>query len=106
MATLSVVLATYNEEKNITECILSVADIANEIIIVDGSSSDNTVAIVKGLGARVKITSNKPIFHINKQMAIDMATKEWVLQLDADERVSPQLREEIMHVINEKKYIL
>ena len=95
MATLSVVLATYNEEKNIKECLLSVKDLASELIIVDGGSSDKTVKVAKELGAKVKIVDNPPIFHINKQKAIDMATMDWVLQLDADERVTSSLRDEI-----------
>lgn len=98
--TLSVVLATYNEEKNLPDCLKSVKDFADEIIVVDGESLDKTVQIARNYGAKVKITTNKPIFHINKQMAIDMATCDWVLQLDADERVTKELREEITKVIN------
>ena len=82
---LSIVLATYNEEKNIEKCLKSIKDIADEIIIVDGSSTDNTRDIAKKLGARVIKTTNKPNFHINKQMAMDEAKGELVLQLDADE---------------------
>ena len=82
---LSVVLATYNEEKNIEKCLLSVADIADEIIVVDGSSTDATRNIAKKLGARVIKTTNKPNFHINKQLAMDAAKGELILQLDADE---------------------
>ncbi|HEV2339147.1 MAG TPA: glycosyltransferase family 2 protein [Patescibacteria group bacterium] len=100
---LSVVLATYNEEKNLPNCLTSVKDIANEIIIVDGTSTDKTVAIARAFGARVIITDNPPIFHINKQKAIDKATKDWVLQLDADERVTPQLAAEIEEVIKDRK---
>jgi len=99
--TLSVVLATFNEENNLTECLDSIKDIADEIIMVDGSSKDKTVEIAKKFGARVKVTTNKPIFHINKQMAIDMATSDWILQLDADERVSPELKQEILSTIND-----
>ena len=100
MATLSVVLATYNEEKNLGDCLESIKDIAQEIIIVDGTSSDKTVEIAKKYGAKVQVRENHPIFHINKQKAIDMATKEWVLQLDADERVSDKLAKEITKVIS------
>lgn len=96
---LSVVLATYNEEKNLPNCLDSVADLADEIIIVDGSSIDKTVEIAKKYGAKVIITENLPIFHINKQKAIDLATKDWVLQLDADERVTPELAQEIKEKI-------
>jgi glycosyltransferase involved in cell wall biosynthesis len=98
--TLSVVLATYNEEANLAGCIDSVKDLANEIIIVDGSSTDKTVEIAKTYGAIVKVTTNKPNFHINKQMAIDMATKDWILQLDGDEHISPELKDEIIQILN------
>ncbi|HYK07947.1 MAG TPA: glycosyltransferase family 2 protein [Candidatus Eisenbacteria bacterium] len=93
--TVSVVLATFNEEKNLSDCLESVQNFADEIIIVDGSSTDNTVEIAKKFGAKVTITENNPMFHVNKQKAIDMATKDWILQLDADERVTPQLAKEI-----------
>lgn len=99
---LSVVLATFNEEKNLSECLSSVKDLANEIIIVDGGSRDKTVEIAKSFGAKVTVTDNPPIFHINKQKAIDRATKDWVLQLDADEKLTPQLRSEIKEVIHGK----
>lgn len=104
--TISVVLATYNEEENIAACLNSIKDIADEIVVVDGSSKDKTVEIAKKFGAKVKITTNKPIFHINKQMAIDMATRDWVLQLDADERVTPELANEIKEILSHKSYIL
>ena len=97
---LSVVIATYNEEKNIGECLDFVKDIADEIIIVDGSSTDKTREIAKKYGAKVIKTTNPPIFHINKQKALEEASSEWILQLDADERVSKNLAKEIIEVIN------
>jgi glycosyltransferase involved in cell wall biosynthesis len=100
MKTLSVVLATFNEERNLASCIESLRDIADEIIIVDGSSTDRTVEIARKYKAKVKITTNKPNFHVNKQMAIDMATKDWVLQMDADEHVSDELKKEIRVVLD------
>lgn len=99
MKHLSVALAVFNEEKNLETCLESIKDIAEEIVIVDGSSTDKTVAIAKKFNARVLITDNPPVFHINKQKAIDMCKNEWILQLDADERVSPELAKEIMKVI-------
>lgn len=95
MASVSVVLAVFNEEENLPDCLDSVEDLADEIIVVDGGSSDKTVEIARKYGAKVRITENPPIFHINKQKAIDMATKDWVLQLDADELVTPDLAREI-----------
>ncbi len=102
MGKLSVVLATYQEENNIRKCLDSVKEIANEIVIVDGSSTDKTVEIVKEFGAKVIVTNNPPIFHINKQKAIDNATGEWILQLDADEVVTNKLANEISEIINMK----
>lgn len=99
MASLSVVLATYNEEKNLHECLESVRNLADEIIIVDGGSSDKTVEIAKEFDAKVTITDNPKIFHINKQKAIDKASKDWVLQLDADERVDSELKKELKEVL-------
>lgn len=99
MAKLSVVLATYNEEKNIGACLKAIKDIADEIIIVDGTSSDKTVEIAKSYGARVSVVENQQIFHINKQKAMDMAKHEWILQLDADEIVSPELAQEIIEIL-------
>jgi len=101
--TLSIAIATFNEEKNLTACFNSVKDIADEFVVVDGQSRDQTVEIAKKFGAKIKITTNKPIFHINKQMAIDMCTKDWILQLDADETVSPELRREITSVLQSNK---
>lgn len=97
---ISVVIATYNEEKNLGDCLNSVKDLAGEIIIIDGGSTDKTVNIAKQFHAKVFITDNPSIFHINKQKAIDKATKDWTLQLDADERVTPSLRDEIKDQIS------
>lgn len=97
---LSVVLAVYNEEKNLRECLNSIKDIADEIVIVDGGSVDKTVEIAKEFNSKVIITSNPPIFHINKQKALEEAKGDWILQLDADERITKPLASEIVKVIN------
>jgi len=88
----SVVLATHNEEKNITKCLESIKDLADEIIVVDGESTDQTKEIAKSLGAQVFQTTNKKNFHINKQMAMDKAHGDLILQLDADELVDGELK--------------
>ncbi len=95
---ISVVLATYNEEANIGRCLEAVTKLADEIVVVDGSSTDRTQEIAKKYGARVITTTNKPNFHINKQMAMDKAKGELVLQLDADEVVDEELKKFISHV--------
>jgi len=99
---LSVVLAVFNEENNLRDCLLSVKDIADEIIIVDGGSIDKTVEIAKSFNAKIIETNNPPIFHINKQKALEQASYEWILQLDADERITPTLSREIKKVIEMK----
>lgn len=96
---LSVVLATKNEESNIAGCLDSVKDIASEIIIFDEASSDKTVEIARKYNAKVTNYVNKTNFHETKQKAIEATTGEWVLQIDADERVTPKLADEILKVI-------
>lgn len=98
---LSLCLAVFNEEKNIHYPLDSVYDIADEIIIVDGGSEDKMVEIAKSYGNKVKIyvEKNPAMFHINKQKAIEKAKGEWILQLDADEELSHELKEELQSVI-------
>ena len=96
---LSVALATYNEEKNLPSCLEAVRGWVGEIVVADGSSTDKTREIAQKYGARVIKTTNKPIFHINKQMAIDACHGDWILQLDADEMVEPALKKEILTII-------
>lgn len=100
---LSVVLATFNEEKNICGCLKSVKDIADEIVVFDEFSTDKTREIAENLGAKVFKVKHEPLFHITKQKAIDAAIGDWILQLDADERITPALEEEISKVINNPK---
>lgn len=99
---LSVVLATRNEEGNIGPCLQSVENIADEIIVFDEHSKDRTREIASKYGADVYKVKHEPIFHITKQKAIDKAKGTWILQLDADERVTPLLSKEIKLVVNMK----
>lgn len=98
---ISVAVATYNEEDNIGRCLEAVKDWVDEIIVVDGSSDDKTREIAEQMGTKVIKTTNKPNFHINKQMAIDKCQGDWILQLDADEVVTPGLKEEILATLKE-----
>lgn len=96
---LSVALAVYNEADNIGACLESVHGLASEIVIVDGGSTDQTASIAQKFGAKVIVEENRANFHINKQHAIDACSGDWILQLDADERVSSMLAEEIRKTI-------
>ncbi len=100
MNKLSVVLATRNEEANIGRCLESVKNIADEIIVVDEYSTDRTRPIAEGLGAKVFKEPHHEIFHITKEKALEKATGDWILQLDADEVVTPELASEISSVVN------
>ena len=100
MIKLSVVLAVRNEEENIGRCLQSVKGIANEIIVVDEYSTDTTREIAEKFGAKVFTEPHHDIFHITKQKALDMATGDWILQLDADEVVTNELANEIKIVIS------
>jgi len=99
---LSIVLATRNEEENIGRCLDSVKDVADEIIIFDEYSTDKTREIAERFGAEVYLEKHHEIFHITKQKALEQAKGEWILQLDADEVVTPSLSREILDVINKK----
>jgi glycosyltransferase involved in cell wall biosynthesis len=99
---LSVAIATFNEEENIGRCLESVKNLADEVVVVDGSSKDKTVQIAKKSGARVIVTTNKPMFHTNKNIAINSCRGEWILQLDADEIVPPGLAKEIKLTIGQQ----
>jgi glycosyltransferase involved in cell wall biosynthesis len=97
---LSVALAVRNEEGNIGRCLESVKNIANEIIVVDEYSTDKTVEIAKKYGAKVFLEPHHDVFHITKQTALEKATGEWILQLDADEVVTPELAREIISTVH------
>lgn len=100
MPSLSVIIITKNEASNIRACLESVAW-ADEIIAVDSGSTDDTVSICKAMGARVYVYTDWPGFGQQKNRALSYATKDWVLSVDADERVTPELREELIQAMNE-----
>lgn len=102
MPLLSVIIITKNEAHNIQDCLKSV-EWADEIVVVDSGSTDDTVAISKKYTEKVLVT-DWPGYGAQKQRALDMATGDWVLSLDADERVMPKLKEEILAIIPNTLY--
>ena len=103
MIKISVCLATFNEEKNIKACLESVKW-ADEIIIVDGTSTDKTVKIAQKYTPKIIVRENPLMFHLNKQKAFEAATKDWILYLDADERVDEKLKKEILAAVKKKGF--
>ncbi len=95
---LSAILITRDEAADLPECLASLA-FCDEIVVVDSGSTDATVAIAEGVGARVTVTSDWPGFGPQKQRALDLATGDWVLSIDADERIPADLAVEIRAAI-------
>jgi len=91
---LSAVLITRNEEGNLGACLASLSGVADEIVILDSESTDRTVAVAEAAGARV-VRHRFDGFGAAKQRALELATGTWVLSVDADERVTPALADEI-----------
>lgn len=98
---LSVIIITKNEAHNIRACLESVAW-ADEIIVVDSGSTDGTVEICREFGAQVYV-HDWPGFGAQKNRALGYATKDWILSIDADERVTPELWAELEHAMCEGK---
>jgi len=88
---LSVVIITLNEEANLRRCIESVAGLADEVLVVDSHSTDNTIALAEQLGARVILQSFLG-HREQKAFAIERAASDYVLSLDADEALSTALQ--------------
>jgi glycosyltransferase involved in cell wall biosynthesis len=95
--TLSVAIVSLNEEANLGRTLEGVKW-ADEIVVVDSGSTDRTGEIARAYGARVIIEPWRG-YVAQKQFAIDLCTKDWILLLDADEDVSPELAEEIRAAI-------
>lgn len=95
--TLSAVIITYNEEKKIERCLRSLAGIADEIIVVDSFSTDRTAQICEEFGA-VFIRNRFEGYVAQKNFAMDQASNDYILSLDADEALSDELRESIREV--------
>lgn len=100
MTTVSVAIATLNEAANLESCLKSV-QWADEIVLVDDGSTDGTVEIARRFTDRVVVNRSHGNFHANKNLALQLATKEWVLSLDADEVIPDGLATEIRQVIRD-----
>ena len=105
MPTLSVILITRNEEANLDDCLASLEGIAQQIVVVDTNSADRTLEIAQKYGATIARPSDWPGFGPQKNRALDLATGDWVLSLDADERLTPALRSEIVTAVHHSAQI-
>lgn len=96
MKKISVTIITKDEEKNISDCLKSV-EWADEIIVVDSESSDGTVELAKQFTDKIFIRKWEG-YVPQKSYALSLASNEWVLSLDADERITPELKDEIINL--------
>ena len=96
---LSVIIITKNEAANIEACLDSVA-FAQQIVVLDSGSTDATTQIARSKGAEVHCVDDWPGFGAQKNRALSLATADWVLSLDADERVSDELAAEIQNIVS------
>lgn len=97
---LSVVISVFNGEKELGECLKSVS-FADEIIVINNSSIDKTEEIARKYTDKVFTRPNNPMLNVNKNFGFSKTTGEWILCLDADERVTPELAQEIKSTIKQ-----
>jgi len=100
---LSVIIITKNESRNIAACLGSVR-FADEIIVLDSGSTDGTVEIARDLGATVHQSEDWPGFGPQKNRVLALASQNWVLAIDADEQVTPALRDEIARTLKAPQF--
>lgn len=101
---LSVVISAFNEEKKITGCLESV-NWADEIILIDNTSTDTTAAIAQKYTKHIYTLPNNLMLNVNKNIGFTKASHNWILSLDADERVSPELAKEIKSIVTSEENI-
>ena len=101
MPTLAAAIITLNEETNLEDCLASLQGTVQQIVILDSGSKDKTVEIAKRYGAIVEISAEWKGFGHQKNQALAMATSDWVLSIDADERLTPELAHEIRNAIEQ-----
>lgn len=98
---LSVVVSVFNGEKEFDDCLKSVA-FADEIIVVDNSSTDRTEEIARKYTDKIFTRPNNPMLNVNKNFGFSKASGVWILSLDADEQVTPELAKEIKNILDQR----
>ena len=99
---ISIVISAWNEADKLGRCLASVAW-ADEVIVVNNSSTDATATVAGQHKAKVFKRPNNPMLNVNKNFGFEKANGEWILSLDADEVVTPELAKEIRHVVSSQQ---
>lgn len=105
MIMLSLCLIVKNEEKYIEECVKSFGNTVSELIVVDTGSTDKTIEIAKKLGAKVFDFKWMDDFSAARNFATDHATGDWIMVVDADERLAPGNQEKLLEALNDKSVL-
>jgi glycosyltransferase involved in cell wall biosynthesis len=100
MKKITLVVSAYNEEKRLGKCLDSVKGLVEEVIVIDNSSTDTTAQIAEKHGAKVFKRENNLMLNVNKNFGFSKASHEWILNLDADESVTPELENEIKELLS------
>jgi glycosyltransferase involved in cell wall biosynthesis len=103
MPKISAIILTKNSENLLADCIESIKELAGEIIVIDDKSTDRTVDLAKHLGARVEKADVSLNFADKRNLGLKKAKGKWILYIDADERVTPELSRSIQFITNLKK---
>ncbi|MEK7450620.1 MAG: glycosyltransferase family 2 protein [Patescibacteria group bacterium] len=101
MVKLSVVISAFNNEDKIKDCLESVKW-ADEIVFVDNSSTDKTLDVAKKYTSKIFSRPNNKMLNINKNFGFSKAEGDWILSLDSDERVTPELKKEIVSILDQR----
>lgn len=100
---LSVIIPTLNEEQDLPECLASLKNLADKIIVVDSGSTDRTIAIAKKFGAEV-VVHPFTSYSDSRNFGDSLVEGGWILSIEADVTISPELRKEILTAIKSEKY--
>lgn len=103
MSSLTIVILTKNEALNIVECVENAKQVTDDVLVIDSSSTDDTVQLAKTAGARVVYRAWDDDFAAQRNFAIENSDAEWILYLDADERLNDELVESVKKALQENK---
>lgn len=103
MSLLTIVILTKNEALNIVECVENAKQVTDDVLVIDSGSTDDTVQLAKTAGARVVYRAWDDDFAAQRNFAIENSDAEWILYLDADERLNDELVESVKKALQENK---
>ena len=103
MSSLTIVILTKNEALNIVECVENAKQVADDVLVIDSGSTDDTVQLAKTAGARVVYRAWDDDFAAQRNFAIENSDAEWILYLDADERLNGELVESVKQALQDNK---